>query len=162
MTMTPIRAVTRLMATLAALVLGAQLALAEAQHKVAIHVDEENVSTMNMALNNAANIAKHYGGISHAIGVGGRDLGEEVVIEIVTYGPGLHMLRADTSPVKDRIATMALEMDNISFSACLNTVEAMKQKSQKDVPLISEASVVPSGAVRLMELQKDGYAYLRP
>ncbi|MDF1707380.1 MAG: DsrE family protein [Paracoccaceae bacterium] len=151
MTMTPIRAVTRLMATLAALVLGAQLALAEAQHKVAIHVDEENVSTMNMALNNAANIAKHYG-----------DLGEEVVIEIVTYGPGLHMLRADTSPVKDRIAAMALEMDNISFSACLNTVEAMKQKSQKDVPLISEASVVPSGAVRLMELQKDGYAYLRP
>ena len=151
MTMTPIRAVTRLMATLAALVLGAQLALAEAQHKVAIHVDEENVSTMNMALNNAANIAKHYG-----------DLGEEVIIEIVTYGPGLHMLRADTSPVKDRIATMSLEMDNISFSACLNTVEAMKQKSQKDVPLISEASVVPSGAVRLMELQKDGYAYLRP
>ncbi|MEE4348272.1 MAG: DsrE family protein [Paracoccaceae bacterium] len=151
MTKTPIRAATRLLATLAALVLGAQLALAEAQHKVAIHVDEENVSTMNMALNNAANIAKHYG-----------DLGEEVVIEIVTYGPGLHMLRADTSPVKDRIATMSLEMDNISFSACLNTVEAMKQKSQKDVPLISEATVVPSGAVRLMELQKDGYAYLRP
>lgn len=151
MTMTPIRAAMRLLATLAVLVLGAQLALAEAQHKVAIHVDEENVSTMNMALNNAANIAKHYG-----------DLGEEVVIEIVTYGPGLHMLRADTSPVKDRIATMSLEMDNISFSACLNTVEAMKQKSQKDVPLVSEATVVPSGAVRLMELQKDGYAYLRP
>ena len=151
MTMNPIRAVTRLLATLAAVVLGAQLALAEAQHKVAIHVDEENVSTMNMALNNAANIAKHYG-----------DLGEEVVIEIVTYGPGLHMLRADTSPVKDRISAMSLEMDNISFSACLNTVEAMKQKSQKDVPLISEANVVPSGAVRLMELQKEGYAYLRP
>ncbi|MGR3507478.1 MAG: DsrE family protein [Paracoccaceae bacterium] len=151
MTLNPIRTVTRLMATLAAIVLGAQLALADAQHKVAIHVDEENVSTMNMALNNAANIAKHYG-----------DLGEEVIIEIVTYGPGLHMLRADTSPVKDRIATMSLEMDNISFSACLNTVEAMKQKSQKDVPLISEATVVPSGAVRLMELQKDGYAYLRP
>ncbi len=151
MTMNPIRAVTRLLATLAVLVLGAQLALAEVQHKVAIHVDEENVSTMNMALNNAANIAKHYG-----------DLGEEVVIEIVTYGPGLHMLRADTSPVKDRIAAMSLEMDNISFSACLNTVEAMKQKSQKDVPLVSEANVVPSGAVRLMELQKDGYAYLRP
>ena len=151
MTLNPIRAATRLLAILAALLLGAQLALAEVQHKVAIHVDEENVSTMNMALNNAANIAKHYG-----------DLGEEVVIEIVTYGPGLHMLRADTSPVKDRIAVMALEMDNISFSACLNTVEAMKQKAQKDVPLISEANVVPSGAVRLMELQKEGYAYLRP
>lgn len=147
----PVRALGRLAAAFAAVVLGAQLALAEPQHKVAIHVDEENVSTMNMALNNAANIAKHYG-----------DLGEEVIIEIVTYGPGLHMLRQDTSPVKDRIATMSLELDNISFSACLNTVQAMEQKSQSDVPLISEAKVVPSGAVRLMELQQQGYAYLRP
>jgi intracellular sulfur oxidation DsrE/DsrF family protein len=119
--------------------------------KVAIHVDEENVSTMNMALNNAANIEKYYA-----------DKGKEVTIEIVTYGPGLHMLRADTSPVKDRIAEMALMYDNLTFSACLNTVEAMKQKTQKDVPLLEEAGVVPSGAVRLMELQQEGYAYLRP
>lgn len=125
-------------------------ALAEAA-KVAIHVDEENVSTMNMALNNAANIIKHY-----------EDLGQEVTVEIVTYGPGLHMLRADTSPVADRIATMSLTHENISFSACLNTVQAMQQRAQTEIPLLSEANVVPSGAVRLMELQYDGYAYLRP
>jgi len=28
--------------------------------------------------------------------------------------------------------------------------------------LLSEAKVVPSGVVRLMELQKQGYAYIRP
>lgn len=140
-----------LAAGLAALALSAQLAFAEPAAKVAIHVDEENVSTMNMALNNAANIAKYYA-----------DQGQEVAIEIVTYGPGLHMLREDTSPVKDRIETMALELDNITFSACLNTVEAMKQKTQTDVPLVAEATVVPSGAVRLMELQAQGYSYLRP
>lgn len=138
------------------LVLGVSLvalplaALAEAV-KVAIHVDEENVSTMNMALNNAANILKHY-----------NDLGQEAVVEIVTYGPGLHMLRADTSPVKDRISEMSLLHENLTFSACLNTVQAMKQQSQADVPLLDEATEVPSGAVRLMELQFDGYAYLRP
>ena len=135
----------------AALLLSTQLAWAEPAAKVAIHVDEDNVKTMNMALNNAANIAKYYEG-----------KGQEVVIEIVTYGPGLHMLREDTSPVKDRISTMALSMDNIQFSACLNTVQSMKQKTQKDVPLVSEAQVVDSGAVRLMELQYQGYAYLRP
>lgn len=138
------------------LVLGAVLALAPMAAlaegpKVAIHVDEANVSTMNMALNNAVNILKHYAG-----------KGETATIEIVTYGPGLHMLRADTSPVKDRIAQLALEYDSLSFSACLNTVQAMEQQSQSDVPLIEEATVVPSGAVRLMELQYDGYAYLRP
>jgi len=124
---------------------------AEPAAKVAIHVDDDSVRTMNMVLNNAANIEKYYS-----------DLGKEVVIEIVTYGPGLNMLRDDTSPVKDRIAQMALQYDNLKFSACLNTVEAIKQKTQQDVPLIEEASTVPSGAVRLMELQQDGYTYLRP
>ncbi len=137
-------------AALALALMMAVPALAETA-KVAIHVDEDTVSTMNMALNNAANIEKYYA-----------DKGEDVVIEIVTYGPGLNMLRDDVSPVKGRIAEMALMYDNLTFSACLNTVEAVKQKTQKDVPLLDEASVVPSGAVRLMELQQQGYSYLRP
>jgi uncharacterized protein len=151
MTLNPTRAAQQLLAILAVLVLGAQLALANPAHKVAIHVDEQDPAVMNMALNNAQNIASYYAA-----------KGEEVTIEIVTYGPGLHMLRSDTSPVADRISAMALEMTNISFSACENTINGMKKKSQKDVPLLSEATVVPSGAVRLMELQAEGYAYLRP
>jgi uncharacterized protein len=119
--------------------------------RVAIHVDEDNVQTMNMALNNAANIIAYYEG-----------QGQEAVVEIVTYGPGLHMLRADTSPVADRIGSMALEHENLTFSACLNTVQAMQQRMQTELTLVPEAGVVPSGAVRLMELQYEGYAYLRP
>lgn len=151
MTLNPTKAALRILATLAAFVLGTHLALANPAHKVAIHVDEQDPAVMNMALNNAQNIASYYAA-----------KGEEVTIEIVTYGPGLHMLRADTSPVADRISAIALEMTNISFSACENTINGMKKKSQKDVPLLSEATVVPSGAVRLMELQSQGYAYLRP
>lgn len=133
-----------------ALSLAPAIAFAETA-KVAIHVNEENVSTMNMALNNAANIIKHY-----------EDLGQEVVVEIVTYGPGLHMLRADTSPVAMRVSDMGMMHENLSFSACLNTVQAMQQSTQTDISLLDEAVVVPSGAVRLMELQYQGYAYLRP
>jgi len=151
MTLNPTKAAQQLLAILAVLVLGAQLALAAPAHKVAIHVNQDDPATMNMALNNAQNIASYYA-----------SQGQEVTIEIVTYGPGLHMLRADTSPVGDRISAMALEMTNLSFSACENTINGMKKKSQKDVPLLSEATVVPSGAVRLMELQQQGYSYLRP
>ena len=79
---------------------------AEPAAKVAIHVDDDSVRTMNMVLNNAANIEKYYS-----------DLGKEVVIEIVTYGPGLNMLRDDTSPVKDRIAQMALQYDNLVITS---------------------------------------------
>lgn len=119
--------------------------------KVAIHVDQDDPATMNMALNNAVNIIKHY-----------QSLGQTATVEIVTYGPGLTMLRKDLSPVASRIADLSLQHETIRFSACLNTVESIRQRTQKDVPLLDEAETVPSGAVRLMELQYEGYAYLRP
>ncbi|MGF1659330.1 MAG: DsrE family protein [Rubrimonas sp.] len=134
-----------------AMALAAGAASAEPAMKVAIHVDEQDIQTMVMALNNAANIQKYYA-----------DKGEEVQIEIVAYGPGLHMFRKDTSPVADRIEMMAMESDSIAFSACLNTVESMERKEDKDVPLLDEVAVTPSGAVRLIELQKEGWTYLRP
>lgn len=119
--------------------------------KVAIHVDEDDPATMNMALNNAVNIISHY-----------QKQGQIATVEIVTYGPGLAMLRSDISPVASRISDLALQHETMRFSACLNTVESIRQRTQKDVPLMDEAVTVASGAVRLMELQYDGYAYLRP
>jgi uncharacterized protein len=120
-------------------------------HKVAIQVSENDKAQMNLALNNAKNIADYY-----------KSKGETVLIEIVTYGPGLHMLRVDTSPVKDRIGPMALENPNLKFIACGNTQANQSKAEGKEVTLIPEATVMPSGAVRLMELQAQGYAYIRP
>ena len=77
---------------------------------------------------------------------------DKAEIEIVAYGPGLNMLREDTSPVKARIAAMALEMGNIAFAACGSTKAKMTKKAGKEIKLISEAKIVPSGVVRLMEL----------
>lgn len=57
---------------------------------------------------------------------------------------------------------MSLGLDNVSFSACNNTLTAMAMRTGNDVPLMDEASVVPSGVVRLIELQEQGYAYIRP
>jgi len=124
---------------------------APAVHKVAIQVDQNDKGVMDLALNNARNIIDYY-----------KDKGEPVAIEIVTYGPGLHMLRTDTSPVKDRIAPMALENPNIKFIACGNTQANQSKAEGKPISLISEAKVMPSGVVRLIELQKQGYAYIRP
>jgi hypothetical protein len=124
---------------------------AGATHKVAIQVNQNDKALMDLALNNAKNIIDYY-----------KAKGETVAIEIVTYGPGLHMLRADTSPVKDRIAPMALENSNLAFIACGNTQANQSKAEGKPVALLSEAKVMPSGVVRLMELQKQGYAYIRP
>ena len=120
-------------------------------HRVAIQVDQNDPQVMNLALNNATNVIEYY-----------RAKNEDVDVDIVTYGPGLHMLRADTSPVKERIAPMSLENPNLAFIACGNTQANQSKAEGKPVTLISEAKVMPSGVVRLMELQKQGYAYIRP
>ena len=119
--------------------------------RIAIHVDDNDKFKMNLALNNAENVTKYY-----------MSKGQKVQIRIVAYGPGLHMLRADTSPVKARIAKMALALDNISFAACGNTKAKMMKKSGKPVPIIAEAKMVTSGVVELVELQRQGWAYIRP
>ena len=121
-----------------------------ALHRLAIHVDDNDAKVMNLALNNAKNVLDYYAA-----------KGETVAIEIVAYGPGLHMLRADTSPVKQRVAEMSM-MPQITFAACGNTKANMAKQESKEVLLLSEARIVPSGVVRLMELQRKGYAYLRP
>ncbi len=132
--------------------LSATVALAEGQtHKVAIHVDQNDPQVMNMALNNAANVTDYYHG-----------QGDQVLIEMVAYGPGLMMLVEGQSPVADRIAQMSLAIPDLHFNACGNTLAAMQAKAGHDIPLMSEAVVVPSGVVRLIELQEDGYAYVRP
>lgn len=120
-------------------------------HHVAVHVDQNDPKVMNMALNNVQNIQKYYD-----------SQGDSVVIEVVAYGPGLMMYVEGKSPVADRISTMSLEMDNLSFAACGNTHRKMSEKAGKDVALMDEASMVPSGVVRLIELQEQGFAYIRP
>ena len=120
-------------------------------HHVAIHVDENDPQVMNMALNNVQNVTNYY-----------ESIGDEVIIELVAYGPGLNMFVEGKSPVSERISVMSLEMENLSFAACGNTHRNMVEKAGKDVPLMSEAVVVQSGVVRLIELQEGGYAYIRP
>src|SRR3954453_5693406 len=122
-------------------------------HRVAIQVDQNDPQVMNLALNNATNVIEHY-----------RGKNEEVEVDIVTYGPGLHMLRDDTSPVKDRLKRLK-ELafpGKVQFSACNNTKQGMEKTEGKSVPIVSDATIVPSGVVRLMELQEQGWSYVRP
>jgi intracellular sulfur oxidation DsrE/DsrF family protein len=120
-------------------------------HKVAIQVSENDKALMDLALNNARNVIDYY-----------KAKGETAAVEIITYGPGLHMLRADTSPVKGRIGPMALEYPSLKLVACGNTQANQSKAEGKEVRLLGEAIVAPSGVVRLMELQAQGYAYIRP
>ena len=122
-------------------------------HRVSIQVDQNDPQVMNLALNNATNVIEYY-----------RGKNEDVEVDIVTYGPGLHMLRDDTSPVKDRIKRLK-ELafpGKIQFSACNNTKQGMEKAEGHAISVLSDATIVPSGVVRLMELQEQGWSYVRP
>lgn len=121
------------------------------EHRLILQVNTNDPAAMNLALNNALNVTQYY-----------KELGETVKVEVITFGPGLHMLRDDTSPVKARIEEMALSAPEVSFKACGNTREKMQKAESKDIPIVPQAQVVKSGVVRVMQLQEQGWTYVKP
>lgn len=114
-----------------------------AKYRVVFQVSDNDPAKWNLALNNAKNVQS--------------DLGKEnVEIEIVAYGPGLNMLKAE-SAVAGRV-NGALD-DNVAVVACDNTMHNMKLT---DADLIGGISHVKAGVVRLMERQRQGWSYIRP
>src|ERR1700693_4231604 len=107
-------------------------------HKLAIHVDQNDADVMKLALNNSRNAFELY-----------KAKGEELAVEIVAYSQGLHMLRDDTSPVKNEIRELRKLVPQVAFGACNNTKNAMEKRAGKPVPIIAEATIGPAGIVRL-------------
>ena len=133
----------------ASLLLGASSAMAGgADHKLVIQVSDDSPRTQKIALNNAVNIQKLYGM-------------DNVKIEIVAYGPGLGLLTVNKKNKQiDRVKSLA--MQNITFSACGNTMAKVAKKSGKTPTLIEGVGQVKAGVARIIALQEDGYSYIRP
>lgn len=115
-------------------------------HKVVIQVSTDDPRTQKIALNNAVNLQKHYGI-------------DNVDVEIVAYGPGLGLM-TEKSGQASRVRSLALS--DITFSACGNTMNAVAKKSGTMPTLLEGVEQTPAGVARIMELQEQGYSYVRP
>lgn len=120
------------------------------EHHIVFQVNANDPQLMNLVLNNVANLETFYA-----------SKGDTSKINVVAYGPGLHMLLAN-SPVKERISAMALQYEGLAFDACHNTMQAMEKKTGKMPVLVDEATVVPAGVAKIVELEEDGYVYVKP
>jgi intracellular sulfur oxidation DsrE/DsrF family protein len=133
-------------AALIAAVLPAAAARAQAQaavrNRALFQVTDNDPARWNMILNNMVNLRE---GVA----------GEGVEIELVAYGPGVTMLKAD-SAVKHRVAD-ALK-SGVAVNACQNTMNGMKLTPQDMLP---DIGYVPSGVVEVMKKQQQGWAYIR-
>ncbi|MEO5763966.1 MAG: DsrE family protein [Casimicrobiaceae bacterium] len=122
------------------------LALAQpraAENRVVIQVSDNDPAKWNLALNNARNIQTDLGA-------------KNVDIEIVAYGPGIGMLKAD-SVVGNRIGE-ALGA-GVKVVACENTMRG--QKLQK-ADMLDSIGYVPAGVIEIMRRQQEHWSYLRP
>jgi intracellular sulfur oxidation DsrE/DsrF family protein len=130
-------------AVLAAVIPAAARAQAQAvKNRALFQVTDNDPGRWNMILNNITNLKE---------GVGS----EGVEIELVAYGPGVNMLKAD-SPVKHRISD-ALK-GGVKVNACQNTMNGMKLTPADMQP---DIGYVPSGVVEVMRKQQQGWAYIR-
>jgi intracellular sulfur oxidation DsrE/DsrF family protein len=120
-------------------------------HRLVIQVSSDVPETMTVALGNAMNAKRYYDA-----------KGESLTVEIVTYGPGITMLRSDTSPVKERISEAKASIPNLTLSMCANSKAGAERREGKTIVPIEGVQVVPAGIVRVMELQEQGYSYARP
>jgi len=118
-------------------------AFGQQKQRVVIQVSDNDPAKWSLALNNAKNVQQ--------------DLGKDKVqIEIVAYGPGLGMLKAE-SKVADRLA-QALD-NNVGLLACENTMTNTKV-SRDD--MYGGIAYVKAGVTHIMKRQREGWAYIRP
>ena len=113
------------------------------KYKVVIQVSDNDPAKWRLALSNARNVQA--------------DLGKDnVQIEIVAYGPGLEMLKAESKAA----AGLAQALDNnVVLLACVNTMENTKTPKSD---MYGGISYVQAGVTHIMKRQKEGWAYIRP
>jgi len=119
------------------------VAKAGAAHHVVIQVSDNDPAKWNLALNNARNVQA--------------DLGmDNVEVEVVAYGPGLAMLKAD-SAVAQRVASAHAQ--GVGVLACENTMRNTKVERGQ---ILAGVRFVDAGVVHIMKRQSQGWSYVRP
>jgi len=117
-----------------------------ADYKYVLQLSDMDPSKQELILNNAANLLAAYPP-------------GQVEVEIVAYGPGLRLLFAENMHAQ-RIDS--LSQSGVKFSACGNTLKAMSKMLGEEPKLSPVAKMTPAGIVRIGELVKQGYIYIKP
>ncbi len=117
-----------------------------AEYKYVLHISDMDPSKQELILNNARNLLDAYPP-------------GQVEVEIVAYGPGLRLMFAENANA-ERIDS--LSQSGVKFAACGNTLKGMAKQLGEEPKLNPAAKVVPGGIVRIGELVKQGYIYVKP
>lgn len=119
------------------------------KHKIVYHLNDPGVDKAKAVLGNIRN---------HIKGVGGWENIE--ALELVVHGAALKtFLKKEMDPEVKR-ALETLQTEGMAFGACGNTIRGLKITLADVAEGAKELS--QGGVVRVMELQEQGYAYVKP
>lgn len=117
-----------------------------AQHFLVLQLSDASPAKQTQVLEAANNVLKFYGP-------------DKVAIDVVTFGPGVHLLFARNKNAK---MVNSLAVQGVRFDICGNTLDTIKREKGSVPPLNANAVRIQAGIPRIMELVGQGYVLVRP
>ena len=114
-------------------------------HRVVMHLNSGDEKVQRGALNNIRHLYQEVGR-------------EHLRVELVVHGAGLTLLTKKDSTLAPELAQLKTAYE-AEFTACSNT---MKAQGLTRADLIDQVGRTVPVMVRLMELQEEGWAYIKP
>ena len=117
-----------------------------AEHRVALQLSDNDPKKQSLVISVAYNLLKAYDP-------------DKVAIEVVTFGPGIDLLRPANA---NRKLVESLIAQGVRFDVCLNTVDTIEHETGKRPDIIAAASPVQVGVGQILSLTENGYTLVRP
>ena len=117
-----------------------------AEHRVVLQLSDDDPKKQRLVISVAYNLLKAYDP-------------DKVAIEVVTFGPGIDLLRTDNA---NRKLVESLVAQGVRFDVCLNTVDTIERESGKRPEIIPVATPVQVGVGQILSLTENGYTLVRP
>lgn len=117
-----------------------------ADHHLALQLSDNDPKKQALTLSVANNLLKYYGP-------------DRIAIEIVTFGPGIDLVRAG-SPHRAEVDSLISQ--GVQFDVCMNTVDTIERETGKKVELNPRAVKVVAGVAQILALTEKGFTLVRP
>jgi intracellular sulfur oxidation DsrE/DsrF family protein len=117
-----------------------------AEHRLVLQLSDEDAKKQALVISIAYNLLKFYGP-------------DRIAIEVVTFGPGIDLLRAE-SPNRKFVDSLVAQ--GVRFDVCMNTVETVERNSGQRPQLNPNAHPVEAGVAQILALTEKGYTLVRP
>jgi intracellular sulfur oxidation DsrE/DsrF family protein len=117
-----------------------------AEHRVVLQLSDNDPRKQGLVISVAYNLLKFYDP-------------DKVAIEVVTFGPGIDLLRPDNT---SRKLVESLVAQGVRFDVCLNTVDSIERETGKRPEFVPVATPVQVGVGQILTLTENGYTLVRP